>query len=87
MKKVRIHPPSGTHILLPDGRRMAYREQGVPSDRARYSFIAPHGFLSSRLAGIWLLKMLNTWRNEINESLACAHGKIWCKNECNCIDE
>ncbi|GFZ11120.1 alpha/beta-Hydrolases superfamily protein [Actinidia rufa] len=52
VKKVRIHPPSGTHILLPDGRRMAYREQGVPSNRARYSFIAPHGFLSSRLAGI-----------------------------------
>lgn len=52
VKKVYIHPPSATRILLPDGRQMAYREQGVPSDRARYSLIAPHGFLSSRLAGI-----------------------------------
>ncbi|XP_058216183.1 uncharacterized protein LOC131327175 isoform X2 [Rhododendron vialii] len=51
-KKVYIHPPSATRILLPDGRHMAYREQGVPRDRARYSLIAPHGFLSSRLAGI-----------------------------------
>ena len=25
--------------------------------------------------------MLNTLRNEINESLACVHGKILCKNE------
>lgn len=50
-KKVYIHPPSATRILLADGRHMAYHEQGVPRDRARYSMIAPHGFLSSRLAG------------------------------------
>ncbi|XP_021889824.1 uncharacterized protein LOC110808598 [Carica papaya] len=31
---------------------MAYKEQGVPADRARFSMIAPHSFLSSRLAGI-----------------------------------
>lgn len=51
-KEVYIHPPSATRILLPDGRHMAYHEIGVPSDRARYSVIAPHGFLSSRLGGI-----------------------------------
>ncbi|KAL6987435.1 hypothetical protein U1Q18_013183 [Sarracenia purpurea var. burkii] len=52
VKKVHIHPPSATRILLPDGRHMAYHEQGVPSDKARYSLIAPHGFLSSRFAGL-----------------------------------
>ncbi|XAR69041.1 hypothetical protein NMG60_11000493 [Bertholletia excelsa] len=52
VKKVYIHPPSATHIQLLDGRNMSYHEQGVPRDRARYSLIAPHGFLSSRLAGI-----------------------------------
>ncbi|KAA8516521.1 hypothetical protein F0562_016973 [Nyssa sinensis] len=52
VKEVYIHPPSATLILLPDGRHMAYRELGVPGDRARFSLIAPHGFLSSRLAGI-----------------------------------
>ncbi|KAG7964520.1 hypothetical protein I3843_09G175400 [Carya illinoinensis] len=57
VKKVRIHPPSASHILLPDGRRMAYHEQGVPADRARFSLIAPHSFLSSRLAGIPGVKM------------------------------
>ncbi|GLT79321.1 hypothetical protein SLA2020_508130 [Shorea laevis] len=52
VKKVQIHPPSASCILLPDGRRMAYRELGVPANRARYSLIATHSFLSSRLAGI-----------------------------------
>ncbi|KAF2300553.1 hypothetical protein GH714_014014 [Hevea brasiliensis] len=56
IKKVFIHPPSADRILLPDGRYMAYREQGVPADRARFSMIAPHTFLSSRLAGIPGLK-------------------------------
>ncbi|KAL5831219.1 hypothetical protein ACOSQ4_016573 [Xanthoceras sorbifolium] len=56
MKKVLIHPPSADRILLPDGRYLAYREQGVPADRARFSIIAPHAFLSSRLAGIPGLK-------------------------------
>ncbi|KAJ4980048.1 hypothetical protein NE237_010828 [Protea cynaroides] len=52
IKKVYIHPPSASHIQLPDGRNIAYHEQGVPADRARFSLIAPHSFLSSRLAGI-----------------------------------
>ncbi|XP_050212748.1 uncharacterized protein LOC126664417 [Mercurialis annua] len=56
IKKVFIHPPSADRILLPDGRYMAYREQGVPVDRARFSMIDPHTFLSSRLAGIPGLK-------------------------------
>jgi hypothetical protein len=52
VKKMRVHPPSATRILLPDGRHMAYLEQGVPAERARFSVIAPHSFLSSRLAGM-----------------------------------
>lgn len=50
--KVRMHPPSARRILLPDGRFMAYDEQGVLADKARFSLVAPHAFLSSRLAGI-----------------------------------
>ncbi|CAH9131778.1 unnamed protein product, partial [Cuscuta epithymum] len=52
VKRVRIHPPSATRIVLPDGRHMAYQALGVPSDKARHSLIIPHGLLSSRLAGI-----------------------------------
>ncbi|KAJ0088436.1 hypothetical protein Patl1_32048 [Pistacia atlantica] len=37
---------------FPDGRNLAYRELGVSANRARFSVIAPHSFLSSRLAGI-----------------------------------
>ncbi|XP_023744921.1 uncharacterized protein LOC111893078 [Lactuca sativa] len=49
---VQSHPPSANRILLPDGRNISYHEQGVPADKARYSLIAPHAFLSSRLSGI-----------------------------------
>lgn len=52
VKKVHVHPPSANHILLPDGRHMAYHENGVPASRARFSMIVPHSFISSRLAGI-----------------------------------
>ncbi|XP_031100987.1 uncharacterized protein LOC116004925 [Ipomoea triloba] len=52
VKKVNIHPPSASRILLPDGRYLAYQEQGVPADQARFSVVAVHSFLSSRLAGI-----------------------------------
>ncbi|XP_021899430.1 uncharacterized protein LOC110815792 isoform X2 [Carica papaya] len=52
VKKIRIHPPSASHVLLPDGRKLAYQELGVPATKARFSLIAPHSFLSSRLAGI-----------------------------------
>jgi len=48
---VRMHPPIASRILLPDGRYMAYQNQGVPPGRARFSLVAPHSFLSSRLAG------------------------------------
>ncbi|KAI3935282.1 hypothetical protein MKW92_006361 [Papaver armeniacum] len=51
-KEVYLHPPSASRVQLPDGRHLAYHEQGVPADRARFSLIAPHSFLSSRLAGI-----------------------------------
>ncbi|KAE8706059.1 Alpha/beta-Hydrolases superfamily protein isoform 2 [Hibiscus syriacus] len=52
VKKVLVHPPSASRIELPDGRHLAYRAMGVPADKARFSFIAPHSFLSSRLGGI-----------------------------------
>lgn len=51
VKRVQMHPPSASHVLLPDGRRLAYQEQGVPTKTSRISLIAPHSFLSSRLAG------------------------------------
>lgn len=61
VKKVYIHPPSADRILLPDGRFIAYKERGVAADRARFSVIAPHAFLSSRLAGflIWLFELIS----------------------------
>lgn len=52
VKRVYIPPPSAVRIQLPDGRYLAYQELGAPSDRARFSLIAPHGFVSSRLAGV-----------------------------------
>ncbi|KAJ1381717.1 Alpha/Beta hydrolase fold [Sesbania bispinosa] len=52
VKQVFVHPPSASRIVLPDGRYMSYKEQGVSADKARFSIIAPHTFLSSRLAGI-----------------------------------
>ncbi|XVF76498.1 hypothetical protein PTKIN_Ptkin13bG0271100 [Pterospermum kingtungense] len=52
VKKVQFHPPSARRIQLPDGRHMSYRDIGVAADKARFSLIAPHSFLSSRLAGI-----------------------------------
>ncbi|XP_055833864.1 uncharacterized protein LOC129902571 [Solanum dulcamara] len=52
VKKVCVHPPSASRILLPDGRHLAYQQQGVPAELARFSMIAPHSFVSSRLAGI-----------------------------------
>lgn len=57
IKKLYIHPANATRILLPDGRHLAYQEQGVPADSARFSMIATHSFLSSRLAGIPGLKI------------------------------
>ncbi|CAN4119925.1 unnamed protein product [Withania somnifera] len=52
VKKVYIHPPSASRILLPDGRQLAYHQLGIPAELARFSMIASHSFLSSRLAGI-----------------------------------
>ncbi|XP_051143569.1 uncharacterized protein LOC127259992 [Andrographis paniculata] len=56
VKTMKTHPPSASLILLPDGRHLAFREQGVPADQARYSIMFSHSFLSSRLAGIPGLK-------------------------------
>ncbi|KAL4592203.1 hypothetical protein LXL04_005190 [Taraxacum kok-saghyz] len=52
IQKLHIYPPNATRILLPDGRHLAYHEQGVSSESARFTLIASHSFLSSRLAGI-----------------------------------
>ncbi|WOL01920.1 hypothetical protein Cni_G10639 [Canna indica] len=52
LRKLYISPPSASRIQLPDGRNMSYHEQGVAANDARFSMIAPHSFLSSRLAGI-----------------------------------
>ncbi|GAB4854980.1 hypothetical protein Ancab_023567 [Ancistrocladus abbreviatus] len=56
LRKVHIHPPNASLILLPDHRHLAYHEQGVPADIARFTIIAPHSFLSSRLEGLPGLK-------------------------------
>ena len=58
IKKVYTHPPSANRIVLPDGRYLAYREQGVSADRARFSVIMPHSFLSSRLAGTLIVEII-----------------------------
>ena len=50
--KLRLHPTGATRVQLPDGRYIAYQELGVSAERARYSLVMPHSFLSSRLAGI-----------------------------------
>lgn len=39
-------------IQLPDGRHIAYEEQGVSRDVAKRNILVLHGFLSCRLAGI-----------------------------------
>lgn len=52
IQKLHIYPPNATRILLPDGRHLAYQEQGVSYETARFTLIASHSFLSSRLAGI-----------------------------------
>ncbi|KAK4776074.1 hypothetical protein SAY87_024035 [Trapa incisa] len=52
LKKVQMHPPIATRIMLPDGRHIAYDQHGVPADRARHTIIMPHPMLFSRLTGI-----------------------------------
>lgn len=51
-KVVDLSPISAPHVKLPDGRRVAYREQGVAQELARHTVLVVHGFPSSRLAGI-----------------------------------
>ncbi|KAG6497000.1 hypothetical protein ZIOFF_044884 [Zingiber officinale] len=51
-KKLYVSPPSASRIQLPDGRYIAYHEQGVAAKDARFSVMVPHSFLSSRFAGI-----------------------------------
>lgn len=51
IKKLRVHPTNAARVQLPDGRYLAYQELGVSAERARYSLVTPHSFISSRLAG------------------------------------
>eukprot|EP00897_Mesotaenium_endlicherianum_P008757 jgi/Mesen1/790/ME000110S_11057 len=45
-------PITALRIRLPDGRQVAYREQGAPADEAKHTLIVQHGLYSSRLAGL-----------------------------------
>lgn len=40
--------PSSNRVKLRDGRFLAYRERGVPKDKAKYKIILVHGFGSSK---------------------------------------
>lgn len=45
--------PGGRHIASPriqlrDGRYLAYKEYGVPKEKARYKVVVVHGFSSSK---------------------------------------
>ena len=39
-------------VALPDGRRIAYREQGLGKETAKRSLLVLHGLGSSRIAGM-----------------------------------
>lgn len=41
-------PANSPRIRLGDGRRLAYREEGVPKNKAKYRIIIVHGFGSSK---------------------------------------
>ncbi|GLJ16849.1 hypothetical protein SUGI_0290430 [Cryptomeria japonica] len=51
-KEVYTLPITAQRVRLPDGRHIAYREEGVSANIARHSVLVVHSFLSSRLAGI-----------------------------------
>ncbi|CAN8270043.1 unnamed protein product [Cochlearia groenlandica] len=73
LKKLRVHPLGASRVERPDGRYLAYQELGVSADRARYSLIVPHSFLSSRLAGmvkcVIFLSVSVTFSDEITSEL------------------
>jgi len=41
-------PVTALRIRLQDGRHLAYKESGVPKERAKYKIITTHGFMGSR---------------------------------------
>lgn len=61
-------------IQLPDGRHIAYSEQGVSREIARHNILVIHGFLASRLAGTYskLLRRLNSIRRYAPSEAVCA---------------
>ncbi|XP_057821046.1 uncharacterized protein LOC131033773 isoform X3 [Cryptomeria japonica] len=54
-KEVYTLPITAQRVRLPDGRHIAYREEGVSANIARHSVLVVHSFLSSRLAGAALI--------------------------------
>ena len=49
--KVDISGIVAEKIELPDGRHIAYAEQGVSKELAKHNILVLHGFLSSRILG------------------------------------
>ena len=41
-------PVTAPRITLSDGRHLAYKEHGVPKDKAKYKMVFVHGFQSCR---------------------------------------
>jgi hypothetical protein len=41
-------PASSNRVKLRDGRFLAYKERGVPKEKAKYKIILVHGFGSSK---------------------------------------
>ncbi|KAH9317156.1 hypothetical protein KI387_018925, partial [Taxus chinensis] len=41
-------PVTAPRVRLQDGRHLAYKEHGVPKERAKYKIILMHGFMGSR---------------------------------------
>ena len=41
-------PVTSPRVKLSDGRHLAYRESGVPREKAKYKIIVVHGFSSSK---------------------------------------
>lgn len=48
MVSAEIKPNSSSNIKLIDGRKLAYKERGVPKEKSNYRIIFIHGFDSSK---------------------------------------
>lgn len=52
MAAVKMGEEDPMFVSLPDGRRIAYREQGLGKEMAKRSLLVLHGLGSSRVAGM-----------------------------------